>query len=89
MPNKRRPSIVKSDIEIIAMKLKIGLILAVLAAMLPAANAVIVNIEVGDRPYYVHGPGYYVGRMYYVWVPGHWRWHNYHRVWVHGHYVRR
>ena len=32
------------------MKLKIGIILAVLAAMIPAANAVIVNIEVGDQP---------------------------------------
>ena len=72
------------------MKLKIGIVLAVLAAMLPAADAaVIVNIAVGDRPYYVHGPGYYVGPVYYVWVPGHWRWHYHHRVWVHGHYVRR
>jgi WXXGXW repeat (2 copies) len=71
------------------MKLKIGIFLVVLAAMLPAADAVIVNIAVGDRPYYVHGPGYYVGPAYYVWVPGHWRWHYNHRVWVHGHYARR
>lgn len=71
------------------MKLKIGLFLAVLAAMIPVANAVIVNVAVGDRPYYVHGPAYYVGPVHYVWVPGHWRWHNSQRVWVHGYYVRR
>jgi hypothetical protein len=71
------------------MKLKNGIILAVLAAMIPAANAVIVNIEVGDRPYYVHGAGYYVGPVYYVWAPGHWAWHHHHKVWVHGYYVRR
>ena len=71
------------------MKLKIGIILAVLAAMVPAADAVIVNIEVGDRPYYVRGPGYYVGPVYYVWAPGHWTWHHHHKVWVHGYYVRR
>jgi len=71
------------------MKLKIGIILAVLVAMIPAANAVIVNIEVGDRPYYVRGPGYYVGPVYYVWAPGHWTWHHHHKVWVHGYYVRR
>ena len=48
-----------------------------------------VTVEVGDRPYYVHGPGYYVGRTYYVWKPGHWRVRNGQRVWVHGHYVVR
>ena len=71
------------------MKLKIGMVLAVLAAIIPAANAVIVNIEVGDRPYYVHRPGYYVGPVYYVWERGHWAWHHHHKVWVHGHYIRR
>ena len=48
-----------------------------------------VSIEVGDRPYYVRGPGYYVGRTYYVWRPGHWRVRNGQRVWIHGHYVVR
>ena len=48
------------------MKLKIVILLAILAAMAPAANAVIVNVEVGDRPYYIRGPGYYVGRVYWV-----------------------
>jgi len=38
------------------MKVRIGILLAVLAAMVPMANAVIVNVEVGDRPYYVRGP---------------------------------
>src|SRR5436190_21204591 len=33
------------------MKRKIGILLAVLAVMAPMANAVVVNIEVGDRPY--------------------------------------
>ena len=48
-----------------------------------------VTVEIGDRPYYTHGPGYYVGRTYYVWRPGHWRWVNGQRVWVRGHYVVR
>ena len=48
-----------------------------------------VTVEVGDRPYYVHGPGYYVGRTYYVWKPGHWRTRHGQRVWIHGHYVVR
>ena len=48
-----------------------------------------VTVEVGDRPYYVHGAGYYVGRTYYVWKPGHWVVRNGQRVWIHGHYVVR
>ncbi len=51
----------------------------------PAAVA----IEVGDRPYYVHGP-YYVERgRRWVWVAGHWAFRGHHRVWIHGHYVLR
>ena len=46
-----------------------------------------VTVEVGDRPYYVRGPGYYVGRTYYVWRPGHWSRRGH--VWIHGHYVVR
>jgi hypothetical protein len=53
------------------------------------ANALILNIDVGDRPYYVHGPGYWYGGGYYVWAPGYWGWHHGHRVWYHGHYRRR
>ncbi len=48
-----------------------------------------VTVEVGDRPYYTHGPGYYVGRSYYVWRPGHWGSRNGQRVWIRGHYVLR
>ena len=48
-----------------------------------------VTVEVGDRPYYVHGPGYNVGRTYYVWKRGHWATRNGQRVWIHGRYVVR
>jgi hypothetical protein len=48
-----------------------------------------VSIEIGDRPYYTRGPGYYVGHSYYVWRPGHWSWRHGQRVWIHGHYVVR
>ena len=30
-----------------------------------------VVVAVGDRPYYGRGPGYWSGRAYYVWRPGH------------------
>src|SRR5436190_21742058 len=53
-PNKRRPVFVLIRYRNTGMKRKIGILLAVLAAMVPMANAVIVNIEVGDRPYYIH-----------------------------------
>jgi hypothetical protein len=56
-------------------------------AVAPVSTAV--SIEVGDRPYYTRGPGYYVGRAYYVWRPGHWSRRYGHRVWIHGHYVLR
>jgi hypothetical protein len=48
-------------------------------------------VSESDRPYYVHGPGYYVGHTHYVWTPGHWRWYGATRqqVWIHGHYVVR
>jgi hypothetical protein len=48
-----------------------------------------VTVEIGDRPYYTRGPGYYVGRSYYVWRPGHWGWRGGQKVWIHGHYVIR
>ena len=48
-----------------------------------------VTVEVGDRPYYNRGAGYYVGRSYYVWRPGHWTSRYGRRVWIHGHYVVR
>jgi hypothetical protein len=48
-----------------------------------------VTIAVGDRPYYVRGPGYWYGSAYYVWKPGHWVWRHGQQVWIHGHYVVR
>ena len=48
-----------------------------------------VTVAVGDRPYYVHGPGYYRGRTYYGWKPGHWASRNGQRVWIPGHYAVR
>ena len=48
-----------------------------------------VTVAVGDRPYYTRGPGYYVGRTYYVWRPGHWASRDGQRVWIRGHYVVR
>ena len=72
------------------MKTKIVLILAALLSLgtLLSAKAAIV-VDVNDRPYYIHGPGYYVGPRYYVWVPGNWGWRHHHRVWIHGHYAVR
>src|SRR5881296_1293379 len=49
-----------------------------------------VTVEVGDRAYYTRGPGYYVGRTYYVWRPGHWGTNRYgRRAWIRRHYVVR
>ena len=48
-----------------------------------------VAVEIGDRPYYTRGAGYYAGRYYYVWRPGHWGWRGGQKVWIHGHYVVR
>ena len=47
-----------------------------------------VVVAVGDRPYY-RGPGYWYGRTYYVWRPGHWGWRHHQHVWIRGHYVVR
>ena len=48
-----------------------------------------VTIAVGDRPYYVRGPGYWASGVYYVWKPGHWSYRHGQKAWVHGHYVVR
>jgi WXXGXW repeat (2 copies) len=60
-----------------------------------------VDVAHGDRRYY-RGPGYWYGRVYYVWEPGHWAWRtgvvapNARTVttpnpgwllWIHGHYI--
>jgi hypothetical protein len=47
-----------------------------------------VVVAVGDRPYY-RGPGYWYGRTYYVWKPGHWASRHGQQVWIRGHYVVR
>jgi hypothetical protein len=47
-----------------------------------------VVVAVGDRPYY-RGPGYWYGRTYYVWRPGHWARRHGQQVWIRGHYVVR
>ncbi|MEO5721815.1 MAG: hypothetical protein ABIR71_10135 [Chthoniobacterales bacterium] len=66
------------------------LIVAVLAAgatlLAPEAQAQRVTIEIGDRPYYTRGPGYWNGGVQYYWVPGHWGPRHH---WVRGRYVRR
>lgn len=48
-----------------------------------------ISVEIGDRPYYTRGAGYYVGRSYYVWRPGHWTRRHGRRFWIHGHYAVR
>jgi len=72
------------------MKNKLGMLCAALlcmSGMVSTANAVAISIAVGDQPYYLHGPMYYVGPTRYVWVPGHWGWRHHHHVWIHGFYV--
>jgi hypothetical protein len=71
------------------MKKKLILLLAVLLGASAIAPAITINVDVGDRPYYVNGPGYWAGRVYYVWVPGHWARRHLHRAWIHGHYIVR
>jgi hypothetical protein len=67
---------------------KIKLLLVALVAtcvILPAAvQAQGISIQLGDRPYYHHGPRYWQGEYEMVWVPGHMEHHH----WVHGRYVR-
>jgi YXWGXW repeat-containing protein len=54
-----------------------------------------------DRHYY-RGPGYWYGRVYYVWTPGYWAWRTGagspargalpnpgQLVWIHGRYIAR
>jgi hypothetical protein len=68
------------------IKTKLLLIAIVATSILvPAAvRAQGISIDIGDRPYYHHGPRYWAGDYEMIWVPG----HRYHGGWVHGHYVR-
>jgi hypothetical protein len=68
---------------------KLALICAAVIGLSGIATAITINIDVNDRPYYVHGPGYWAGTVYYVWVPGHWARRHHHRVWIHGYYIVR
>jgi hypothetical protein len=63
------------------------LLLAIVATsvLIPAAvRAQGISIQVGDRPFYNHGPRYWAGDYEMVWAPGH---NDGHR-WVHGQYNR-
>jgi hypothetical protein len=51
-----------------------------------AVKAAGLSIELGDRPYYSHGPRYWDRDYEMIWVPGHWSAHREH--WIHGHYIR-
>jgi hypothetical protein len=70
---------------------KFGLILLTILCvggiLAPSANALRFFIEVGDRPFYTHGSGYWVNGVYWVWIPGHWN--RRHTVFIHGHYAPR
>lgn len=70
--------------------IKTKLLLAALIAtsiLVPAAvQAQGISIEIGDRPYYQHGPQYWAGDYQMIWVPGHRS--EYSHRWIHGHYVR-
>ncbi len=74
------------------MKMKIAILavaLLCLTGLTSTTKAISLTIEIGDRPYYTHGPGYWYRHHYYVWVPGHWAWRHHHHVWIHGHYRLR
>ena len=67
---------------------KILLLVAVAATSLafgPAVQAEGIRIEIGDKPFYSHGPRYWEGDYEMTWVPGHMG-EGHH--WIHGHYVR-
>ena len=75
------------------MKHKLALLLTALlfvTGFLPATSAAArVFIEIGDRPYYIHGPVYWYQGYRWYWVPGHWGWRDHYQVWIHGYYARR
>ena len=76
------------------MKHKLALLLGALlclgavAAPTPA-QAIGISIEIGDRPYYRHGPYYWHRGTRWYWVPGRWVWRHNRKVWIHGHYAPR
>src|ERR1700682_2431591 len=70
------------------IKNKLLLVAIVVASiLLPAAvRAQGIQIEIGDRPFFNHGPRYWAGDSEMIWVPGHMSLYGHH--WIHGHYVR-
>lgn len=76
------------------MKFKLAVLLGALlctgAITAPTpAQAIGISIEVGDRPYYRHGPYYWHRGARWYWVPGRWVWRHNRKVWIHGHYAPR
>jgi len=70
------------------LALLLGALLFVGGVIAPTpAQAAGISIEIGDRPYYSHGPYYWEHGVRWYWVPGHWRWHHGRKVFVHGHYT--
>jgi hypothetical protein len=71
------------------MKKKFALLLSVFMAVIfmmkPTANAISLNIDIGDRGFYEGVPSYWDGGYQWFWVPG----HREHGHWVHGTYERR
>lgn len=71
------------------MKKKLIILLSVLisagAVFSPVANAIDVQINVGDRPYYQGTRDFWDWGWHWVWVPG----HMVHHHWVHGYYIRQ
>jgi hypothetical protein len=66
------------------MKKLVLILVAVLSMSSGVARAISLNIEVGDRPYFLYGQRYYARGAYWCWVRGHWSHHGH--FWVHGHY---
>jgi hypothetical protein len=65
------------------------LLVAIIAASIltPAAvRAQGISIQIGDRPFYNHGPRYWDSGYEMIWVPGHMSRSGHH--WIHGQYVR-
>jgi hypothetical protein len=69
------------------MKTRLLIFLSILIGMgamfNPAANAIALEINVGDHAYY-EGPEFWDYGWRYVWVPGHYQHHR----WIHGYYQR-
>ena|ERR1700682_5524254 len=69
------------------IKNKLLLVAIIATSLLPAAvRAQGIEIQIGDRPFYSHGPRYWAGDSEMIWVPGHMS--TYGHRWIHGHYIR-